>query len=299
MTHRAKHRVVIAGASGLIGSALTRSCEAESIEVTRLVRRAPRSSTEVQWNPGADPLSPEILRGATAVVGLNGASIGRLPWTKRYRATLRSSRLEPTRTLAAALRQLGDEAPHFLSASAVGVYGSRPGTKLTEHAAPADTFLAELCTEWETAAQEAGPRVTLLRTSPIIHPQGVLKPLMALTKLGLSGPLGRGTQVWPWISLDDEVRAIRHTIDHSIFGAVNLAGPTPATATETGRALAQAMHRPFLVPAPSFALRLALGEAANALLLSDARVVPQVLEQTGFEFRHRTVDQAITAALGQ
>lgn len=299
MPSRTQHRVVIAGASGLIGSALTRSLEADGYDVTHLVRRSPRTSGEVQWNPGVDPLSPEILQGATAVVGLNGASIGRLPWTKRYRATLRSSRIDPTRALATALRQLGADAPHFVSASAVGVYGSQPGVALTERSPVGDSFLAGLCAEWEGAALSVGPAasVALIRTSPLIHPDGVLKPLMTLTKLGVSGPLGPGTQVWPWISLADEVRAIRHIIDQRITGPMNLAGPTPATANETGRALARAMRRPFFVPAPAFALKLALGDAAESLLLADARVSPTVLLESGFEFHHTTVEAAIAAAL--
>lgn len=307
MTSRTQLRVVISGASGLIGSALTRSLEADGVEVTRLVRRSPRSSGEVQWNPGVRALSPETLQGATAVVNLNGASIGRLPWTKRYRATLRSSRIDATRTLATALRQLGSDAPHFVSASAVGIYGSQPGVTLTEQSPAGDSFLARLCAEWEATALSAdttvnttvspAANVALIRTSPLIHPDGVLKPLMTLTKLGVSGPLGPGTQVWPWISLADEVRAIRHIIDQRIGGPINLAGPTPATATETGRALARAMRRPFFVPAPAFALKLALGDAAKSLLLADACVSPSVLLDSGFEFRHTTVEAAIAAAL--
>lgn len=297
MNASAPSRVVIAGASGLIGSELTRSFEADGVEVVRLVRREPQSVGEVRWQPGVDRLDPAILAGSTAVIGLNGASIGRLPWTASYRRVLRESRLGPTRTLAAALRELGDEAPQFLSASAVGVYGSRPGVTLTEASPPVDTFLARLCVEWEAAAHAAGPHVTLLRTSPLIHPDGVLKPLMLLTKLGLSGPLGNGTQIWPWISLEDEVRAIRHLINKRVYGPVNLTGPTPAAASEIGRALAHEMHRPFLLPAPAFALRLALGEAANALLLSDARVVPAELERTGFTFLHETAAKAVSAAL--
>lgn len=298
MSSSTHQRVVVSGASGLIGSALCRSLEADGIEVTRLVRRSPRMPGEVQWAPGVDPLAPETLQGATAVVNLNGASIGKLPWTGSYRAKLRSSRIDPTRTLAEALGQFGADAPHFVSASAVGIYGSQPGITLTEQSPAGASFLARLCAEWEATAMSAKP-VALIRTAPLIHPDGVLKPLMTLTKLGVSGPLGRGTQMWPWISLADEVRAIRHIIAQRITGPVNLAGPTPATANDTGRALARAMHRPFFVPAPAFALKLALGDAAESLLLTDARVLPSVLLDTGFEFHHATIEAAITAALEQ
>ncbi len=294
--------VVVAGASGLIGGALTWSLRADGVRVTRLVRRPAQAPDEVEWLTDDAPLDPDVLAGADAVVALNGASIGRLPWTPGYRGTLRSSRLAPTRTLAAALRELGTDAPAFLSASATGFYGDRPGERLTEASTPGDTFLAELCVEWERAAREAGPgtRVVLLRTAPLLHRQGVLKPLVALTQLGVSGPLGRGTQVWPWISLDDEVRAIRHLIDHPVSGPVNLAGPTRATASEIGRALASQMHRPFLLPAPAWALRLGLGrDAADSLLLPDADAAPTALEASGFTFQHPTAGSAIAAALAE
>ena len=294
--------VVIAGASGLIGGALTWSLQADGAKVTRLVRRVSQSPDEVEWHPGAAPLDPAVIAGADAVVGLNGASIGRLPWTSSYRETLRESRLAPTRTLATAIRELGADAPAFLSASATGFYGDRPGETLTETSTPGDTFLAELCVEWERTALEAGPaaRVALLRTAPLLHRDGVLKPLITLTKLGVSGPLGRGTQVWPWISLDDEVRAIRHLIEHPISGPVNLTGPTPATASEIGRGLAAEMRRPFLVPAPAWALRLGLGrDATDSLLLPDANTVPSVLTGSGFSFDHPTADRAIASALAE
>lgn len=294
-------RVVIAGASGLIGSALAQALRADGVPVTTLVRRPPRGPHEAPWLTDDQPLDPAVLAGATAVVCLNGASIGRLPWTRAYRATLRDSRLVPTRVLATALRELGTDAPAFLSASAVGIYGDRPGERLTEQSEPGDTFLAGLCVEWEREAINSGPhtRVALLRTAPLLHQEGVLKPLLTLTRLGVSGPLGSGSQIWPWISLVDEVRAIRHVINNSISGPVNLCGPLPESASGIGRELARQMHRPFLVPAPKWALRLGLGSAAaESLLLPDARVAPSVLKSTGFTFRHRTAPEAISAALG-
>lgn len=293
-------RVVIAGSSGLVGSALIESLRADGIRATRLVRREPATSAEVRWYPGELPLDPSVLAGARAVVNLNGASIGRLPWGRHYRKELRSSRLTPTRTIAAAVHELGDAAPHFVSASAVGFYGDRPGEVLTERASRGDTFLAGLSADWESAARTAGDaaRVTLLRTAPIIHRLGVLKPLVLLTRFGLSGPLGGGTQVWPWISLADEVRAIRHTIDRGLAGPVNLTGPTPATANEIGRAISAELRRPFLLPAPAWALRLGLGsDAADSLLLSDADVRPEALLASEFEFTHLTAADAVRAAL--
>ncbi|WP_350352208.1 TIGR01777 family oxidoreductase [Microbacterium sp. A8/3-1] len=293
-------RIVISGASGLIGGALTTSLRADGIDVTTLVRRPPRDSSERQWAPGERDLDPEVLAGAEAIVALGGASVGRLPWTPRYREELVDSRLKRTRTITTALRALRDDAPALVSASAVGYYGSAPGEQLTEDSPAGDTFLAELCVQWEAEARRAEDqtRVALLRTAPVIHRQGVLKPMIQLTRFGLAGPLGRGTQIWPWMSLEDEVRGIRHVIDQKITGPVNFTGPTPATANDIGRGLARAMHRPFWLPAPAWALRLALSAAAaDSLLLSDADVRPTVLEKSGFRFTHPTAQEAVASAV--
>jgi len=293
-------KIVIAGASGLIGRTLAGALEADGVEVVRLVRRPPRAPGEVRWLDEA-ALAPEVLSGATAVVNLNGASIGRLPWGARYREELVRSRLRPTRTLAEALAHLGADAPPLISASAVGFYGDRPGEQLDETSGPGRTFLAELCVRWEQEALAAAEvtRVALLRTAPVLHPRAVLRPMIALTRLGLGGPLGRGTQHWPWISLTDEVRAIRHVIDSDLHGPVNLTGPLTATARDIGYALARRLHRPFLLPAPAWALRLALSRAAaDSLLLSDAAVTPDVLLASGFTFEHRTVDAALDSVIG-
>ena len=292
-------RIVISGASGLIGSALASSLRADGIEVTSLVRRPPRSEDEAQWEPGESALDPEVRAGADAVVALGGASVGRLPWTRGYRQELIDSRLGATRTLTTALRALRSDAPALISASAVGYYGSAPGEVLTEDSTAGQTFLADLTVRWEAEARQAEDhtRVALLRTAPVIHRRGVLKPLIQLTRFGVSGPLGRGTQIWPWISLEDEVRAVRHILDKKIAGPVNLTGPTPASANDIGRALAARMHRPFWVPAPAWALRFALGDAADSLLLPDADVRPLVLERSGFRFTHATATEAVAAAL--
>lgn len=292
-------RIVISGASGLIGSALTAALRADGIEVNTLVRRSPQADGEIEWAPGETVLDPDAVAGAEAVVALGGASVGRLPWTRSYRRELVESRLDATNTLTTALRALRSDAPALVSASAVGYYGSAPGEVLTEHSGPGSTFLADLTVRWEAAARRAEDhtRVALLRTAPVIHRRGVLRPMITLTKFGVAGPLGRGTQVWPWISLDDEVRAIRHVLDAKIAGPVNLTGPTRATANDIGRALAERMHRPFWVPAPRWALRLALGDAADSLLLPDADVRPEVLQQTGFRFTHATATAAVAAAL--
>lgn len=293
-------RVVVAGASGLIGSALVDSLRADGITVTTLVRRPATSPDEITWLTDGDALDPDVLAGADAVVGLNGASIGRFPWTRSYKDTLLWSRITPTRAIARAVRELGADAPAFVSASAVGYYGSAPGAILDENSPRGSTFLAELCGEWESAAHGAGDRarVALLRTAPLVHARGVLKPLILLTRFGLSGPIAGGRQKWPWISLEDEVRGIRHVIDAGLTGPVNLTGPTTATANDLGFALARRMNRPFVVPAPGFALKLVLGaDATEGLLTTDAAVLPNVLTESGFRFAHATVEEAVDAAV--
>lgn len=293
-------RIVISGASGLIGTALASSLRADGVDVATLVRRPPRDASEIQWSPGDKELDPDVLAGADAVVALGGASVGRLPWTPRYRRELIESRLSATRTIATAVRALRDDAPALVSASAVGYYGSAPGETLTEDSLAGDTFLAQLCVRWEQEAQRAGEdaRVALVRTASIIHRRGVLKPLIQLTRFGVAGPIGPGTQIWPWISLDDEVRGIRHVIDQRLEGPINFTGPTRATANDIGRALARKMGRPFWLPVPTWALRLVLSaDAADSLLVVDADARPNVLERSGFEFTHTTAQQAIDAAL--
>lgn len=301
MADRPDARVVVAGASGLIGRALVAALRADGVAVTRLVRRPAQAADEIAWDPGREPLHADVLAGARAVVGLNGATLGRFPWTKRYQHELVWSRIAPTQALAAAVRRLGEDAPTFVSASAVGYYPSGRGMELTEDAPRGESFLADLCGEWEAAAQRGAgerARVAVLRTAPVVHAEGVLKPLLLLTRLGVSGPLGRGTQVWPWISLHDEVRAIRHVIDAGLTGPVNLTGPERATANDLGFALARRMNRPYLVRVPAWALRATLGrDAADGLLLGDLPVVPRALSASGFVFAHPTVEDAVAAAV--
>lgn len=294
-------RIVLAGASGLIGRALEAELQARGADVHHLVRRDPLSRNEHRWSPERSELDASLLAGADALVSLNGASVGHLPWTKPYRRLLRASRIDATRTLASAVSELGPEAPTaWLSASAVGFYGDRPGEVLTEASTAGDTFLARLCVDWEAEALAAAAytRVVLLRTAPVVHPEGVLKPMIALTKLGLGGPLGGGRQIWPWISLTDEVRGILHALDRGLRGPINLTGPTVASANDIGRELARQLRRPFLLPAPSFALNLALGrDTSESLLTSDAAVRPDALLGSGFKFEHATPAAAIRASL--
>ncbi|MGO1591662.1 MAG: TIGR01777 family oxidoreductase [Ancrocorticia sp.] len=293
-------RIVISGASGLIGRALCRSFLDDGYDVATLVRNvAPGAGdlTHLPWEPGK-PLDPEVLRSAEAVICLNGAPISKLPWTREYRHTLYDSRVVSALTIARALEALGEEAPFFACASAVGYYGSSPSVALTEQSPAGDTYLARLCTVWERAAKTAGPHVALLRTAPVLHRAGMLAPMILLTKLGIAGPLGSGNQSWGWISLEDEVRAIRFVVDQKLTGPVNISGTERATANDVGKELAAQMNRPFWFPAPAFILKTVLGaDPAESLLLTDAHVHPEKLIQAGFEFRHRRVADAVAAGL--
>lgn len=292
--------VVIAGSSGLIGSALTRSLEADGVRVTRLVRRHATAENDVRWDPARGELPKDVFDGATAVVNLCGAPISDLPWTRATKENLYASRILPTQTLARALRELGSNAPLFISASAVGIYGSQPGAVLTEDAHTGTTFLARLAAAWEHAAMSHGAYVptAVIRTASVIDRHAILRPLIPLTRLGLSGPLGSGQQVWPWISLQDEIRAIRHIIAHRMTGPVNLCSPERTTANHLGSELAHQLHRPFALPVPSWTLRMVLGDdAASSLLLADADVHPSRLVEEGFTFTTPDIHAAIAQAL--
>jgi uncharacterized protein (TIGR01777 family) len=298
-------RIVIAGASGMIGGALAERLEARGDEVVRLVRRPVRAEREVRWEPGAGILDPSAVSGVDAVVSLAGAPIGRLPWTPHYKRVILESRLDVTRTLVDAMRA-ADRAPAvFVSGSAVGYYGDRGDEDLTEESAPGTGFLSAVVSAWEGEAARASDvtRVAFARTGIVIGSAGTMRPLRGLALAGLAGPLGSGRQWWPWISLRDEVAAIDHIIGAEpavagLSGPVDLAGPTPATQAELMRHLARSLHRPFGVPTPAFALRVALQSAADELLLCSQRMLPAALLNDGFRFRDATIDAAIGAYVG-
>lgn len=287
--------VLIAGASGMIGTELQRQLRADGHAVRTLVRRTPRSETEFAWSPESRVLDARILDSVDAVVNLSGASISRIPWTTGWKKQILDSRVSATRALAEAMGMAERPPATFISGSAVGFYGDRPAVRLTEESARGEGFLADVVEAWELAAQLApeGTRTVMARTGLVIGPGGAMGPLRLLTRFGLAARVGSGGQHWPWISLYDEAAALRHLLTSRVRGPVNLVGPTPATSDRVTRALAHAMRRPHAFVLPEKAIELGMGDAGRELLLASQKIVPGKLLADGFRFRHATVEQAI------
>lgn len=296
----ARRRVLVAGASGLIGTALVEHLRSRGDEVVRLVRREPSTPDERAWAPQHRRIDPAVFDGVDAVVNLSGASLAKLPWTARYQREIRDSRVDATTTLAEGMRAAATPPAVFLSGSAVGAYGDRPGESLTEDAPRGEGFLADVVADWEAAAMLAPEptRVVTLRTGIVIGAGGVLSPLVPATKLGLGARFGPGTQHWPWVALDDEVGAIVHLLDSRLCGAVNLVGPVPATSDRITATVARLLHRWYALAVPAPVLATLMGTAARELLLADQRVVPAQLEADGYVFRVRDVEQALADFVG-
>ncbi len=297
-------RVLISGATGLIGTALVERLRAGGHQPVRLVRRDP-TGDDVVWRPSERALPAGALEGADAVVNLAGAGIGEHRWTDAYRAEILASRIDATATLAAAIAAAGSDAPGvFLSGSAVGFYGDRGDEVLTERSAGGGGFLADVCRQWEAAAQPAvaaGCRVVNLRTGIVLAGHGgALAKQLPLFRLGLGGRIGSGRQWWSWIALEDHVSAMVHLLTADLDGPVNLTAPNPATNTEFTRTLGRVLHRPTLLAVPGFAPKVLLGaDLAEALLLEGQRVQPEVLRSAGFTWRHPELAGALAAALGR
>jgi uncharacterized protein (TIGR01777 family) len=297
-------KILITGASGLIGQALSKELVARGHTTVAAVRRAPRRNDEVQWDPQSGVMSPDAFQGVDAVVHLAGAGIGDKRWTDSYKMEILESRTRGTRLLAETMASLEVKPSVFLSGSAIGIYGVRDDEELTEQSAIGSGFLADVCRDWEAAAAPAtqvGIRTVLLRTGIVLSPKGgALKKQLPLFKLGLGGKFGNGKQWQSWISITDEVNAIIHLLTSSVSGPVNLTAPQPVTNTDFTRTLASVVSRPAIVPIPSFGPKLLLGgELANALLFTGQRVLPSVLSNDGFQFTHPTLESALRALLNK
>jgi uncharacterized protein (TIGR01777 family) len=288
-------KIAVTGASGLIGSSLVPYLRRQGHDVVSLVRRAPRSPSEVRWDPGSGDVDLSGLRGTDGVVHLAGAGVGDRRWTDAYKRTILSSRVDGTRTIARAMADLDPRPAVLVSGSAIGLYGERGDELLDEGSPGGSTFLSDVVRAWEGAAdpaRDAGIRVVHPRTGLVMaRSGGAFGQLLPLLRLGLGGPIGSGRQWWSWITLRDEVRALAWLLEQPVSGPVNLTAPAPARQRDVVGALARALHRPALLPAPALALRLVLGEFAGEVLASQ-RVVPTALQASGFRFEHPDLESA-------
>ena len=296
-------KIVISGASGLIGTQLVAKLSNSGHEVVRLVRRSPKSG-EIQWNPKTGTLDAAALEGVDAVIHLSGAGIGDKRWTSGYRKEILDSRTATTALLASTMASLSQKPSVFLSGSAIGIYGARNDEQLTEVSTHGTGFLAEVCEQWEAAAKpavDAGIRTVYLRTGIVLSPKGgALKKLLPLFKLGVGGKFGNGKQWQSWISIDDEIGAIEHLLTANVSGAVNLTAPNPVTNAEFTKVLASVLKRPAIVPVPTFAPKILLGgELADALLFTGQRVIPAALNASGYMFKHTTLESAFRSLLSK
>jgi len=296
-------KIVIAGASGLVGNALVAALRIEGHEVRRLVRRAAQVPDEIRWDPVRGEIDRERISGVDAVVNLAGENLGAGRWTAARRERILRSRIDATRTLVAAVLGAAVKPAVFINASAVGFYGDRGDEVLTEESSRGAGFLPDVCTAWESAAArvgQVGVRTVMLRFGVILAREGgALAKMLPLFQLGLGGPLGTGRQWMSWISLDDAVGAIRHALrDERMRGPVNVVAPAPVTNADFTRELGRAVRRPAFLPAPAWALRLVLGKGmADEALLGSTRVEPRVLERVGYAFRHPTLAAALSRKL--
>ncbi len=288
-------RIVIAGASGLIGTHMSATFRSAGHEVVSLVRREPASAAELRWDPAAGDLDPMALTGADAVVNLSGAGIGDRPWTRRRVEELFSSRVDSTRTLTRAMQQLDSPPPVFISQSGSGYYGDAGNTVLRENAPQGAGTLARICGEWEAAAATAPPgvRVVVARTGVVLSRSGgALGRLLPLIRLGVGGPFGNGRQYWPWVTLPDVSAAFLFLLESPLSGPVNLCAPEDADVNALVGALAQALHRPAVLRVPAPVLRLVMRDLAEELLLASQRLEPARLSSAGFTWQHPTLAQA-------
>ena len=294
--------VLLTGSSGLIGSALAPALSGDGHRVRRLRRAASTAAGATSWNPADGAFAAGALDGIDAVVHLAGENIAGGRWTAARKARIRDSRVDGTRRLSEALAALDVPPRVLVAASAIGYYGDRGDALLDESAAPGTGFLPAVSRSWETAAapaRDAGIRVVQLRIGIVLSPAGgALAQMLLPFRLGVGGVLGSGDQYMSWIALDDVVGVVRHALaDESLSGPVNTVAPQAVTNREFTRTLGKVLRRPTILPAPAFALRVALGEMADALLLASTRVDPAALRATTFEFRHPQLDGALRQLL--
>lgn len=292
-------RILISGASGLIGKALVPYLQSQDHEVVTLVRRSAENLHEISWTPGFE-LDLSSYPAFDAVINLSGAGVGDKRWSEAYKAEILQSRLLATDTLVTALSKLPTKPQVLLNASAIGYYGDRKDEDLTEVSQKGVGFLSDVVEEWESHAMRAeafGTKVTCLRTGLVISRHGgAFGKILPIFKFGLGGWLGSGRQYWSFISMTDEVRAIEYLLHAQLSGPVNLTSPRPLRNREVTKILAEFLRRPALLPVPSIALKLVLGEFSSDILAS-SKVLPDKLVKSGFVFAHNDLKSALKAEL--
>ena len=297
-------RIILSGASGMLGSALQRALATRGIPTLQLMRRGPAAAGQLQWNPGEERIieSPAPLEGAVAAIHLSGASVASHRWTDAYKREMAASRVESTHKLAKVLAALRTPPKTFVVASAIGIYGDRGDELLTEASQAGSGFLANLCRHWEAAAEpavQAGIRVVHTRFGVVLGPgHGALQQMLPPFRVGLGARLGSGRQWMSWVSLADVIAAILFALEQTkLAGPVNVTAPNPLTNAEFTRALGQQLHRPAFLAVPAFAVRMLFGQMGDEALLASARVQPEKLLTSGFRFSMPEINRALRAAL--
>jgi uncharacterized protein len=293
-----RHRIVVSGASGLIGTVLVPHLRAMGHEVRTLVRRPVQAGHEIQWDPAAGTLDARELQGVTAVIHLAGANVAGGRWTTKRRALIQDSRIDSTRTLLRAIVEMETKPEVFLSAAATGWYGERGDALLTEHDAIGAGFLAEVCRDWEAEvckAETMGLRTVTLRFGLVLSPDGgVLKKILPVFKLGLGGRLGDGRQWMSWVAIDDLlVIAALALSDERMQGPINVVAPNPVRNTEFTASLAEVLQRPHFFPVPAAVLRLLFGQMADETVLASTRVAPARLTELGYSFGYPDLETTL------
>src|SRR2546421_2870536 len=289
-------KILVAGASGLVGSALIPSLESDGAEINRLVRSSPKAN-EIEWHPNQGEIDATRLEGFDAIINLAGENIAEGRWTDEKKRKIRDSRVDGTHLLSEAIAKLATKPRVFLCASATGFYGDRDDEILDETSDSGGGFLATVCREWEGAtelAAKAGVRVVNLRFGPILAREGgMLGKMLTPFKMGMGGKVGSGRQYISWVSLEDSANAILVAInDESIRGPLNVVSPNPVTNEEFTKTLGHVLNRPTALAMPAFAARLAFGEMADEMLLVSQRVMPKRLSAAGFQFKHPELEDA-------
>lgn len=294
--------ILITGASGMIGTRLSRALEASGHIVLKAVRRATKNDQEVRWDPVRGEIDKVKLANLDGVVHLAGASIAGKRWTESYKKEIRDSRVDGTQLISETIAGLAHKPRVFACASAIGFYGDRGSAELDETSSPGEGFLPEVCLAWENtcqAARDAGIRTVNMRIGVVLSTEGgALKSMLLPFKLGLGGVIGSGQQYFSWLSLDDIVGAMQFVLaNDSLSGPVNLVSPNPVTNREYTKTLGKVLGRPTILPMPAFAARLAFGEMADELLLASTRVQPRELERAGFKFSYPQLKPALQHVL--